>query len=266
MTTSDRDPKTYSAYEAYYKRFITDDFGRRLITKITKDDLKQYTKELVQKNSLSEKAFLKYKSVLNLTYTYAFEKDIVSANIASVIKPKDFDCFIISSYSRPEGKIFTESELNLIKNEIRKRMMQKKYGSYYANGYVILLAIYTGMRVGEICALKWCDVEYEKHQIWIHEQQLKRITPRGQDNEFYDVPWTKDEKGKSKGGRYFPIYPELKELLEEIKNKQQSQHIFSQYVICDENGGSLKTDAYETSLRRLCKSLKLNITNNMRSV
>lgn len=262
VKTSDRDSKTFSAYQAYYKRFISDDFGNKMIKDISKNDLKQYSKELVQNKNINNKAFLKYKSVLNLVYEYAFDKDIVPANIASVVKPKDYYRSLNSSYVRPEDKIFTENELMLIQNEIRKRMLQKKYGSFYTNGYAILLSMQTAMRAGEICALKWKDVCFEKSQIWIHEQQLKEITPKGQKSKYYDVPWTKDEKGHSKGGRYFPIDNDLYNLLNEIKDKQSSLNIKSQFVLCDEFGEPLKTDAYETALRRLCKSLHLNITNN----
>lgn len=40
---------------------------------------------------------------------------------------------------------------------------KKKYGSVYADSYKfgILLALYTGVRVGELCALKWEDITDE---------------------------------------------------------------------------------------------------------
>ena len=31
----------------------------------------------------------------------------------------------------------------------------------------VLLALYTGMRLGEVCALKWLDIDWEKRTITI---------------------------------------------------------------------------------------------------
>ena len=43
---------------------------------------------------------------------------------------------------------------------------------------------------------------------------------------------------------------------------QKEKGIESEFVFCHEDGEWIKTDAYETCLRRLMKSLKLNVTHN----
>lgn len=77
-------------------------------------------------------------------------------------------------------------EIESLKAEVRKRMTMKKYGSYYINGYAMLFAIETGVRVGELCALKWEDIT--ANSIHIHSQQLNKrqghCTDRGAGN-----PW-----------------------------------------------------------------------------
>ena len=51
-------------------------------------------------------------------------------------------------------------------------------------------------------------------------------------------------------------------MLEEIKTLQDELNIHSEYIFCHENGEWIKTDAYMTCLRRLCRSLNLDVTNN----
>ena len=63
--------------------------------------------------------------------------------------------------------------------------------------HAILLSILTGMRVDEICALKWEDVNFEKGEIHIHRQQLKEHFANGTANIYRDVDYTKNEKGVS---------------------------------------------------------------------
>ncbi len=264
VKTTNRSSQTYASYDNYYKRFISEDFEKTDIRTMTVDYLKAYAKELVTRLKLDKKTFNKFKSVLNMAFNYAYEYEIIKRNPAPFVKATDFVvAYANRSMPTTETKIFTIAELEKIKTEIRKRMTQKKYGAFYALGYAILLSILTGMRAAEICALKWSDIQLYKQRIWIHSQQLKEITPKGQPNTFYDVPWTKNEKRMDKPtGRYFPISYELNALLNEISEKQRKLGIDSMYVICDETGDSIKTPAYETGLRRLCQSLGFEITNN----
>lgn len=149
-------------------------------------------------------------------------------------------------------------EIESLKAEVRKRMTMKKYGSYYINGYAMLFAIETGVRVGELCALKWEDIT--ANSIHIHSQQLNKSVEGGK--EYYLVPYTKNEKGESEDGSDFPLTKKIKELLLELKNKQDALGIRSVFIFCHEDGEWIKTDAYITFLRRLCQSKNFNVTNN----
>ena len=79
---------------------------------------------------------------------------------------------------------------------------------------------------------------------------------------YYHVPWTKGEKGISRGGRKFPLTNKIKAILGELKALQTALGIVSDYVFCKMNGEWIKTDAYETCLRRMLQLLDLNVTNN----
>lgn len=113
------------------------------------------------------------------------------------------------------------------------------------------------MRIGELCSLKWEDIKGDR--MHIHTQQLKDLKSR----EYNLVPWTKNEKGIPKGGRYFPLYPELKALIEEIKEHQQLAGINSEFVFANTDGEWIHGDIqYEKFLQRLCKKFDYDITNN----
>ena len=113
------------------------------------------------------------------------------------------------------------------------------------------------MRVGELCALKWDDVQADA--IHIHAQQLMY---KENGRNYYYVDWTKDEKGFSQGGRRFPITIEIRNLLSEIKSVQDSLGIESEYVFCNREGRWIYTKAYSDCLRALCRSLGFQVTNN----
>ncbi len=145
---------------------------------------------------------------------------------------KECDC----SKAVSEQKIFSEDELETIKTEVRSRMKQKKYNGYFINGYAILLSIETGMRAGELPALKWCDIH--ENYIHIHAQQLSNKRKGGK--EYYYADWTKDEKGVSRGGRKFPLTKNIKNILSELKSIQEGKGIHYEFVFCNTDGEWIK--------------------------
>lgn len=240
------------------KRYISPKLANTSITSITETDIKKYTQEWVNRAHPKKKAFLDYKGVLNLIFGYAYLHKIIPQNPLDFVKNKPYMKSCDTRKAKPSEKILSPEEIEALKTEVRRRMGMDKYGSYYINGYAMLFAIETGVRVGELCALKWEDIG--EQSIHIHSQQLARKTEGGKD--YYIVPYTKNEKGESEDGRDFPLTKKLKALLSEIKENQKTLGIDSEFVFCHEDGEWIKSDAYETFLRRICRSKGFKVTNN----
>ncbi|MCR5728738.1 MAG: tyrosine-type recombinase/integrase [Lachnospiraceae bacterium] len=220
--------------------------------------MKEYTQTLVNSLHPKKKAFLQYKSVLNLIFSYAVEYDIISVNPVTAIKNAVYLKSCDTKTAIPEDKILSEDEIELVKATVRQRMKHSRYHGYFINGYAILLSIETGMRAAELPALKWSDV-YDDY-IHIHAQQLQHV--RKGYTEYYYADWTKNEKGVSQDGRKYPLTDAIFDLLCELRALQTDLGIKSEYIFCHEDGEWIKTDAYDTCLRRLMKSLSLPVTNN----
>ena len=244
--------------QSEFTRFISKDLAKRDIRGISDTDLKKYTQEWVNRDHPKQKAFFSYKGVLNLIFDYAFIHRIIATNPVAMMKNKPYMKSCDTRKPRPEEKILSPEEIDILRTEVRYRMTLKKYGKYYINGYAMLFAIETGVRVGELCALKWADI-LEK-SIHIHAQQLTK-TENGKKVYYYDT-CTKNEKGISQDGREFPLTKKIAELLAEIKSLQEELHIDSEFIFCHEDGDWIKTNAYETFLRRLCQSKGFQVTNN----
>lgn len=256
--TENVNPDTLYQNEKSYERFITEELGKRNITDITGEELKEYTQNLVHRLSITVNAFKDYKGVLNLIFDYALGHGIISSNPVNAINNQKYLKNCKQPSSNPEDEILSEQEIELVIATVRKRMKQKRYHGYFINGYAILLSIETGMRAGELCSLKWSDIK--DTVVHIHSQQLSNKRSGGK--EYYYAPWTKNEKGVSKGGRKFPMTNTIRTILNELKAVQESMGICSEYVFCHPDGEWIKTDAYETCLRRLMEHLNFTVTNN----
>ena len=257
QTTQNVNPETIKRDRQTFNRFIISDFGARDIREISKVELRTYTQEMVQRIHPIETAFKAYKGILNLIFAYAMEYGIIKENPVPFVKNAVYLKGCERTKAKAENKILSKEEIDLVTKTVRSRMTQNRYHGYFILGYAILLSVETGMRVGELCALKWDDVKEDG--IHIHAQQLMY---KENGRNYYYVDWTKDEKGFSQGGRRFPITIEIRNLLSEIKSVQDSLGIESEYVFCNREGRWIYTKVYSDCLRALCRSLGFQVTNN----
>lgn len=261
--TANSDDKTIKHNKSSYQRFFvkySNTLPKRDVRNITASDLKRYTQEWVNSKHPTKTTYMKYKEILNIIFRYALENGYIVKNPVNEINNWCYYKSMSAPKKSAEEKIFSEEEIEKIKAEVEKRKGYKKYNGYFINGYAILFSIETGVRCAELCSLKWSDIS--DTDIWIHSQQIQNAS-----YEWVYYPRTKQERYFSEDmvkGRRFPLTKKIKAILDELKAKQEQLGIKSEYVFCHEDGDWIKTTAYQTCLRRLCRHVfgKDTITNN----
>ena len=272
--TEEPSQNTLDDYRNSFKSFITDDLRKRDIRKITPSEIKEYIQAETHRQAeklghkMSKKRLYKLKGIFNLVFEYAvdFERQYISYNpVPSNNKIYKKNISVLAP--RPEEKAFQPNDIDQIRTHLWKRVNERQYDSL---GYAILLSSYTGMREGEIPSLKWSDIDFDMRTIHIHSQQLCSTYDGKKIYEY--APYTKNEKGVSQGGRYFPfeIGDNIYRIFTELKAKQELLSIESEWVFTTQSGEWLKKDGYSSALYYLCKGnptkhqtgLGLTLSNN----
>lgn len=88
------------------------------------------------------------KSILNMIFEYAFKNEFVSSNKVKFIELGKKEKVI-------DRKIFTQKEIEILWENLNSNTYHGKYT------YIILILIYTGMRIGELINLKNEDIDLE---------------------------------------------------------------------------------------------------------
>lgn len=183
-----------------YKNIIHDRinpyFGDMIISEIKPSDVKKWLYAL---NDLGGKSQRIYLSVLRGIFQEAFYDEVIEKNPVSIIKLPKFDT--------PKIKPFTADEVQKIMNLAKNN----NYRHYLA------IAFYTGMRSGEIIALKKEDIDFEKMTI-----KIQRARSRFGEN----TP-------KTKGSiREIPIIELLQPYIFELYNTHDNEYLFiTQYKL-----------------------------------
>ncbi len=108
----------------------------------------------------------------------------------------------------------------------------------YISRYMIITALYTGMRIGEIMALKWSDIDYKHHLIKITKSYSY------QDGKLKD-PKTENSK------RVIRVSNKLLQILSQLKINHQD------FIFANENGKIPTTNAANKTLRKQLNKLHI---------
>lgn len=107
-----------------------------------------------------------------------------------------------------QKQVYTEKEYKKIIDYILKNISSKSVG--------ILLGIYTGMRIGEICALQWKDINFEEQIINVNKTVQRIYNPLDElePSKIIITP------GKTKNSiRQIPITNDIVQILKNIKSE-----------------------------------------------
>ena len=130
----------------------------------------------------------------------------------------------VSQIKTPEG-----NEPFMKTNEIKELLKVIKVSLYHK---FISTALYTGMRVTEICNLKWEDVDFDHHKIHVRN--------------------TIGFSTKSKKERTIPLHPKVSVALKGVERNG------SPFIFLKESGEILDKDLMNKVFRRYCKRAGLD--------
>lgn len=147
-------PSTYSKYRRDCEKFIVPILGKLKLADISKDDIKRFTESLSGVAPSSVNAMI---SEINLVFTYA-----KSCGIKNSLDLRSFK----TSSKKEAVKTISESEYSTFKEYLLSNIDLTKAG--------ILLLAETGIKAGELCALKKCDINFENRLLHI-ENTVQRL-------------------------------------------------------------------------------------------
>ena len=191
-----------------YERYIRLHFGKLAdtpISKITNFMVQQHINDLSQpggKDGMSEAYLTRVKVFLHMVFIYAVQNNLIVVNPTLGVK--------IPKTSLNENCALTqEEELRLLAAacDFKKPFM-----------FIVVVALYTGCRKGELFALKWRHIDFENRTIKIDSQLIQEYTPFVQ-GETKTVYTPKDPKTKNSKRLIHMIEPLAVELME-YKNNQ----------------------------------------------
>lgn len=133
--------------------------------------LKTWFLNVIEKHKLSNKKYKEMKSVANMLFDYAVEKNIVSANISRSVHGISSKKFSEPTKKEAAEQVYIDDEIQLILEQAEKQYKKTKNPAYLA----VCLNFALGLRVGELVGLTIKDIDLKEKTINI-DHQLQRTS------------------------------------------------------------------------------------------
>lgn len=225
---------SYLKYETIIENLIRPQLGNCQLKKMTDKTIIEFFK--------SEKMLLTSDStkkitliIINSTVKYGIEKNYI----------KKFNKIKIT-LKKPKHKVnyFTKTEQEILDNYLRKHLNLRNLG--------ILLALYTGLRLGELCGLKWQDIDFINKTLSVNKtvQRIKNNNNNYKKKTILVASTPKTEHSR----RIIPLPTFLIDILEDYKAKEEYYIFTNSFVPKDPRA----YEKYFSSILKKCNIRSLN--------
>lgn len=223
-------PRTYDRYAVVVRQHIAADLGRLDMEELTPLALQQFLTGLLRGGNRRTGAGLSGSSVN--TVISVLRASLGAARSLGLTGSVAADGLKRPRLAARKVECFTAAEQKKIEQSVLGGKKDKLLG--------IVLCLYSGLRVGELIALQWSDIDFAGGTL-----SVSRSCHDGKYGLIIDEPKTADSR------RLIPLPKQLLPLLKALK-----KHSISPYVV-SEDGGPMCVRSYQRSFELLLKKLKL---------
>lgn len=233
---------TFAEYEVCYRlRIASSSLSNVKVKDITLDMLQRYFNDL-KRQGWSDNVIKKTYIKINSCFTFAEIHGIINKNyckgviIGKVQKKKD-----------DQYKVFTKEEQEAIIQSLDFRNVVD---------CIIYFTFYTGLRLGEVLAIKWENIRGNILSVKEQYQKDVQIDEHGQRRTIYIF---KDMLKTPHSQREIPLPKKLIELLENMIR-------IDSLVFCDENGEPLERKKPDRRIKSICRELGIDDSRTFHSI
>jgi integrase len=223
---SDLAPASYDIYNRHIKNHIVPELGLAGLQKLTVTQVNQFKVKLIKKG-LDPASINQILDVLNHGLNYAIRFKIIKENPLKFI-------------DRPKIDRVSKRAVALDKDQLNYLLENAKDHRLYP---LILIAAFTGMRIGEICGLNWGDIDLKRGIIKVRKQYKKN----------YEGKWGRGKLKRSNSARDIGID---KNLLDYLKGLKEDDAKSTDFVLTW-GGQPFKTAYISTYFKKLAVDIDM---------
>lgn len=247
---------TFQNYKYMYTQFVEPNFGQKKIADLKRTDVRAFYNYLADEQHLKAATIDNIHTVLHQVLELGVEDEYLRYNpsdnaLTELKKAHNHDSDRRRALTCPEQELFE----NFLQQE----------GQYHKWYPVFTVMLWTGLRVGEITGLRWCDIDMEEEIISVNHTLVyyDHGTERGC---AFEINTPKTEAGK----RIIPMLPKVKQAFLIEKQYQEECGIkcnvtvdgYTDFIFINRFGGVQHQGTLNKALRRIIRDCNYEVLDS----
>ena len=243
----------YRITKEWQRFYANDEIIKKPMDKLTKLYLDEWAHNKIKENNLTKKAYYNMTVIIRQCFEYAVEAGYVEENTFARVKINT-KLFVRSKKKSASTQVYTQYEEQELINDMFRRFVENPTNTA---PLAVILSFELGTRIGEMCALKFSDIE--GNYINIQRQEVR-------DYEFVDgtkmkfkgfriVEYAKTDDGE----RQIYLTSQAKEIIELVRkvNEQNNEH-YEDFIFV-KGGSNINHYSIQAMILRGCEKVDILI-------
>lgn len=241
---------TFQNYQYMYNMFVRPDFGKTRVSSMKKSDVKRFYNTLADERGLQASTIDSVHTVLHQVLDMAVDDAYLRVNPSDNVLKELKQSHIFKTEKR---RGLTKQEQELLLDFLQKN---HTYNHWYP---IIAVMVGTGLRVGEVTGLRWCDIDLDEGLVDVNHTLV-----------YYDHRETEGKKGcyfnvntpKTKAGtRQVPMLDFVREAFIREREYQEANDIhctvtidgYTDFIFVNRFGATQHQGTLNKAIRRIIR-------------
>lgn len=247
---------TFENYKYMYNLFARPNFGKSRISTLKKSDVKRFYIQLADDRGLQASTIDSVHTVLHQVLQMAVDDNFIRNNPSDgVLKELKQS----RTFNNGKRRALTQPEQNLLLDYLKRH---HTYNHWYP---IFAVMIGTGLRIGEVAGLRWCDIDLEEGIIDVNHTLV-----------YYDHRDENHKKGcyfnintpkTPNSNRQVPMLDFVKEAFLMEKENQQAIGLqckvvidgYTDFIFLNRDGGTFYHGSLNKTIRRIIRDCNLEV-------
>jgi integrase len=223
---------TYTAYQGYIKNHIKPILGNVVLSELKTVQIQEFVSSLANGQRLGARTIGIVITMLGNALNYAEDYEYILKNPCKRLKlPK-----------------ITEEEVVAFSNDEHTRIEKAIIASAEPRMIGFMIMLYTGVRLGELCALKWEQVDLKTKCMWVKFSMTRIVNVMGKTKTVMSI-----SEPKTKQSKRTIILPDF--ICDRLKTLRKSSN--SDYVISEPSGTFVNPRTMQKLFKKLLAETKV---------
>ena len=246
-------PRTVKRNENHWnKYYASNSIVNVPLHKLTAEQIEDFFHSTIREYKLTTKELGNMKYIFVDMMKLALKRKYISYN-------PFIDVDINTNGCTPQTKKNSTSRVYLTNEKEKLFAELNSYIDSHPNrtdGYAIFLLFKLGLRIGELVALKWSDIDYDNNELHIHRMESMVA---GNDDKLIPAVVEHTKKKSSYGDRFLPIGNYEILLFQKIKEINSKYNLsYDDFIFCNERG-RIASRSIDKRIRKCCVKAGIEI-------